>query len=82
MFIGGILLGAGMVLDLRPGEYRSCTGDLQFLHQHVVDTLHEDGEDWVILSGLQRPTAVNPWRPRIIRVRVAALRGTLRPELS
>lgn len=73
MHIGGVLLGAGMVLSLLPGDYLNGRTRLRFMIGSVVGT---DGV-WVILDGYQRPTATSTWTSRRVRVRVEALKRSM-----
>ena len=73
MHIGGVLLGAGMVLSLLPGDYFNGNDRLRFMIGRVVGV---DGV-WVILDGYQRPTPACGWRSRRVRVRIEALKRSL-----
>lgn len=73
MHIGGVLLGAGMEMNLLPGDYLFGEIRVKFLIGEIVCA--EAG--WVILEGYERPTTQSPWRARRIRVRVTALKRSL-----
>lgn len=76
MIIGGVLLYAGMELFLIPGDYQDGIVPLNF----TISTVVESCADWIVLTGVQHPTAINPWRSLRIRVRVAALKHSLSPH--
>lgn len=73
MFIGGVLLAAGMELDLLPGDYAHGERPVRFIIERVVSRTHE----WVSLIGHERATATRPWRQCRVSVRVAALKRSL-----
>lgn len=73
MHIGGVLLGAGMVLDLKPGDYLNGHVRLRYLIRTIVGL---DGV-WIILDGFERPTASHGWLDRRVRVRQDALKRSL-----
>lgn len=73
MHIGGVLLGAGMEMNLLPGDYLFGEIRVKFLVGEIVCAM----EDWVILQGYERPTERSPWRARRIRVRITALKRSL-----
>lgn len=77
MHIGGVILGSGMELSLEPDDYVGGTGRLHYLITRVVALHVEHGAQWVILTGLVRPTPVTPWRSRRLQVRVTALKRSL-----
>lgn len=74
MLLGGVILVAGMQLDIDPGDYLHGDQPVSFTVRRVIGRV---GYDWVILDGHQRPTPTTPWRLRRLQVRVAALRRCL-----
>lgn len=73
MELGGVMLGAGMVLNIAKDDHRSGGGRIDFM----LLTVGEIQGGWVVLDGEQRPTATSTWRTRRIEVRVSALRRSL-----
>lgn len=73
MHIGGVLIGAGMELDLAPGDYQFGENRIRFLIEQVVD-VHRD---WIVVDGTARPTPVLPWQPMRLQIRVDALKQSL-----
>lgn len=76
MLIGGVILGAGMVLDLEPGDYLYGEGRVRFTLERVVETREDWDTQWVILTGYEKAPH-GPWRARRIQVRVSALKRSL-----
>lgn len=76
MLIGGVLLAAGSELKLIPGDY---LGDrpIRFVVEQIIETRTESGAHWVVLIGLEQPSASRPWQPRQVQVRVNALARSL-----
>ncbi len=79
MHIGGVLLGAGMVLSLAPADYRQGGAAIRFTIGEVIETYYEDGLEWVVLDGAVRPTPTSTWHPCRVQVLVAALKRSLLP---
>lgn len=77
MHIGGIILGAGMVMDIGQGDYRHGDVPVSFTLRRIVSVHTVDGEDWVVLEGHERPDATHIWRARRLLVRVSALKRSL-----
>lgn len=77
MHIGGVLLGAGMELDLTPGDYLHGDSLIRFTIEHIIETRREGDTDWIVMTGMEHPSASTPWRSRRLQVRVAALRRSL-----
>lgn len=75
MHIGGVMIGAGMLLQLEPGDYLRGTRPVSYLIQQVLAVRFEQQSHWVLLDGLERPPG--PWRPRRLQVRVVALKRSL-----
>ncbi len=73
MMIGNVILGAGMVLDIAPGDYLYGDGRVRFTIETIVGTRREWDCDWVILTGIEKRPQDGPWRPRRLQVRVSAL---------
>lgn len=73
MFIGGVLLGAGMELDLLPGDYAHGERPVHFVIERVVGRTHL----WVSLVGHETATATRPWRQCRVYVKVTALKRSL-----
>lgn len=73
MQIGGVILGAGMVLDLHAGDYLTGAGPLRFVVERILGTRQQDSAEWVVLTGVEQPTPVSAWRTRHLLVRVSAL---------
>ncbi len=80
MEIGGVIVGAGTEMLLRPGDYRDGDSDVSFLVERVIETRDEDDTRWLVLDGAQRPTLTTPWRNRRIFVRISALKRSLALE--
>lgn len=76
MIIGGVLLGAGMVLLLEARDYLDGRASIRFTVQQIVGTANENGVEWVVLYGQQKPL-YGPWLERRIYVRVTALKQAL-----
>lgn len=74
MLLGGVILGAGMHLNINSGDYLHGDQPISFILRRVVCRV---GPDWVVLDGQQQPTPSTPWRPRRLQVRVDALRRCL-----
>ena len=77
MKLGGVLLGAGMELTITPADHRMGDGPISFMLHRVVGLCTEQGCDWVVLDGLQRPSPTTTWLPRRLHVRVDALRRAM-----
>ncbi len=78
MYLGGVLLGAGMELHIAPGDHANGPQPLQFLLTRVVGTRDGSGGSWVVLEGRERPAgAFTFWRNRRIHVRIDALKRSL-----
>lgn len=77
MELGGVLLGAGMELNLKAGDYLDGPGIVRFMIEKIVGTRQEHNADWVILVGRELPSATGGWRDRRIQVRVQALKRSL-----
>lgn len=76
MEIGGILLGAGMMLEVQQGDYQYGEGPVRFTIT-TVKTVTEDWDGhWVLLEG-QEKLPHGPWRVRHIKVRTTALKRSL-----
>lgn len=73
MYIGGVLLGAGMELALQPGDYAHGERPVHFIVDQVIGRTAE----WVSLVGHERATATRPWRHCRVYVRIAALKRSL-----
>lgn len=76
MLIGGVMLGAGMELDLRPGDYRDGTSRIRFILHHIVGPSC-DTTQWIVLDGYDQPGTATPWKARRVHVRIAALKRSL-----
>jgi hypothetical protein len=72
MLIGGVLLAAGMELQLQPGDY---DGDRE-IHV-IVQRVIGRGGDWVSLVVLELASATSPWRVCRLKVKVTALSRSL-----
>lgn len=72
MLIGGVLLAAGMELQLQPEDY---DGDRE-IHV-VIQRVVGRGGDWVSLVARELASASSPWRVCRIKVKVAALNRSL-----
>lgn len=72
MFIGGVLLAAGMELRLAPGDYNGDR-EIRFVISHIIDR----GPDWVSLAGRELASATSPWRSMRYTVRAEALKRSL-----
>jgi hypothetical protein len=78
MVLGGVMLGAGMELRLKPADYLGGATTIHFTIDVIEETYREHGTDWVILYGQQLPSAAaEGWHPRRVQVRVAALKRSL-----
>lgn len=77
MEIGGVLVYAGMQLDIAEGDYLYGAGRVSFLLGRVVEIRREWGISWVILTGAETPPSAPAWRPRRLQVRVEALKRSL-----
>jgi hypothetical protein len=73
MLIGGVLLGAGMELDLRPGDYASGERPVRFIIERILNRTSE----WVSLTGYERASETRPWRVCRVYVRIVALKRSL-----
>lgn len=73
MKLGGVILGAGMVLDLSHGDYLYGDGRVRFTVERIVGTRTEWDCEWVILTGMEKQPQSGPWRSRRLQVRVSAL---------
>jgi hypothetical protein len=69
MVIGGVLLGAGMVLEL---EFNGVVVSFTLRRAYSFG-------DFVILEGMQHPTPTTPWREMRFQVRTDALRLAVAP---
>lgn len=77
MLIGGVILGAGMVLDLALTDYRNGPGPIRFTVDRVVATCRADNADWVVLDGTEHPGPASAWRSRRVAVLISSLRRCL-----
>ncbi len=77
MMIGGVLLGAGMVLEIAQGDYLYGDGRVRFTVETIVGQRRDWDCDWVILTGIEKRPHGGPWRPRRLQVRVSALSRSL-----
>lgn len=77
MFIGGVLLAAGMEMVIAAEDHLDGSTTVRFLLSHVAGT-RENGS-WVILEGTERPdgTSYRTWGSRTLCVRVEALKRCL-----
>lgn len=73
MQLGGVILGAGMQLNINSADYLHGDRPVCLILKRVVCQVGE----WVILEGQQQPTPTTPWRPRRLQVRIAALARSL-----
>ncbi len=73
MRLDGVLLGAGMVFDIQPGDYLYGEGPVRFTLNTVIEVRHEWGCDWVVLEGMEKRPLGGPWRSRRLQVRVKSL---------
>lgn len=76
MQLGGVILGAGMVLEFDPGDYLYGDGRVRFTLAQVLEVRQEWGGDWVVLTGTEK-LPQGPWRARRVQVRVSALKQAL-----
>lgn len=76
MLLGGVMLGAGMILELYDGDYLYGEGPIRFTVETIVETREEWGCEWVIMTGKEKKP-LGPWRERRVQVRVSALKGAL-----
>lgn len=74
--LGGVILGAGMILDIAHGDYMYGHGPVKMILRQVIDVRHEWDQDWVIVDG-QEKIDNGPWRYRRIQVKVKALSRSL-----
>ncbi len=81
MQLGGVILGAGMVLELTDDDYLYPVGALRFTVQRIMATTVKDGEHMVLLEGVEK-VPEGPWRNSTIVVRVSSLSRCLRLGLS
>ncbi len=77
MELGGVLLGAGMILDIAKEDYLDGDQRIEFMIEQIIETRRERQCNWVVLEGMQRPNAITGWRSRRIQVRVSALKRSL-----
>ncbi len=77
MRIGGVLLGAGMVLNLQPGDYLYGDQPVRFILSTLVEARYDWDTDWVVLQGTEKAPLGGPWRARRLQVRVSALARAL-----
>lgn len=77
MVLGGVLLAAGMEMDIAEGDYHYGRGRVRFLVQHIVAVREDWGETWVVMQGNESPHHAHCWRPRRLQVRVSALKRSL-----
>lgn len=72
--LGGVLVGAGMVLNLAQQDYLFGPGEIRFTVGSVCEV---DGTgEWVSLEGRAKKQD-GPWENRQIMVRVSALKKSL-----
>lgn len=71
--VGGVLLGAGMVLALTAKDYLGGDRRMDFMLERVVAA----NDDWVTMDGTSRPTETTSWQYVRVQVRVAALKRSL-----
>jgi hypothetical protein len=76
MQFGGMMLGAGMIMVFEEGDYLYGQGPVRFTLQRVVETRHEWGCEWIVMTG-QEKAPLGPWRERRIQVRTSALKKAL-----
>ena len=76
MELGGVLLGAGMKLEVREGDYLYGNGTVVFTISRIGNVVEDWDGEWVVLEG-QEKQLHGPWRPRAINVRVSALSRSL-----
>lgn len=77
MVLGGVLLAAGVELDIANGDYKYGTGRVNFLVKEILEIREEYGERWIVLQGHQRPGRHAGWMPRKIQVKVNALKASM-----
>lgn len=77
MKLGGVILGAGMVLDIAHGDYLHGEGRVRFTIERIVGTRFNLDCEWVVLTGVEKRPNGGPWRPRRLQVRVSALSRSL-----
>lgn len=76
MELGGVLLGAGMVLTFVEGDYLYGNGPVQLTLERIVETRIEWDVAWVVLTGREK-TSLGVWRDRRLQARVSALKKAL-----
>ena len=76
MELGGVLLGAGMMLQIQPGDYMCGDVMIRFTVLRIVEVCRDPGGSWVVLEGdVKHPNG--PWYRQRITVRVKALKKSL-----
>lgn len=73
MQLGGIILGAGMVLELTGEDYLYPVGTIRFTVRRILGRTTKDNEQWVLLEGVEKQPAGGPWRDSTVLVRVSSL---------
>lgn len=77
MEIGGVLVYAGMQLDIAENDYLFGSGRVSFIVGRVEEMRRQWDIDWVIFTGAETPPTAPAWRPRRLQVRVASLKRSL-----
>lgn len=76
MELGGVMLAAGMVLEVRPKDYLYGEGLVRLTIAEILEVREEWDCLWVVLTG-QEKVPQGPWRRRRIQIRVSALKTAL-----
>jgi hypothetical protein len=79
MQLGGVILGAGMPLNIAEGDYLYGTGDIYLIIKSILSVHEESGTEWVVIDGQEKIRNNGPWRYRKVQVRVSALKKALIP---
>lgn len=77
MQIGGVLVGAGMQLLLRPDDYLHGENEVTFVIARIVEARYEWDCDWLVVDGDEQPTPTSPWRACRHQIRVSCLKRCL-----
>lgn len=81
MMLAGMMLGAGMVLEIDPGDYRADddlpdNDMMRLCLRQVVEVFDAWDGQWALMTGTQK-LPEGPWRERRVGVRTRALRRSL-----
>lgn len=76
MELGGVMLAAGMVLEVQAKDYLYGEGLVRLTVGEILEVREDWNCQWVVLTG-QEKVPQGPWRARRIQIRVSALKTAL-----